>query len=226
MNVSYHKGLFQDLLTKVGYEAKPLIEGHAVVFAELADDDFTGIGISCGGGMFNVCVAYKTIPALSFATSRGGDWVDRNVAQVLGIKASKATALKERGIDLRTPKDREEQAVEIYYRELIRYTLKNIKERFESSEGMPTFPDPVDIVFAGGTSLIGGFDHVVREELDKLQFPIDQAGPPRGRRAPLGRQGLPCGRDERAERSRPLRRDREEAERPGRVIPRGPASSR
>ncbi|MHC4391195.1 MAG: disk-shape morphogenesis protein volactin [Planctomycetota bacterium] len=176
MNVSYHKGLFQDLLTKLGYEAKPLIEGHAVVFSELAEDDFTGIGISCGGGMFNICVAYKTIPALSFSTSRGGDWVDRNVAQVLGIKGSKATAIKEKGVDLRSPSNREQQAVEIYYRELIKYTLTSIKERFESAEGMPSFPDPVEIVFAGGTSMVGGFEHVVREELGKMQFPIPIRG--------------------------------------------------
>ncbi len=172
MNVTYHKGLFQDLLTKLGYTAKPLIEGHAVVFAELAEDDFTGIGISGGGGMFNVCVCYKTIPALSFSTSRAGDWVDQNVAQVLGIKASKATAIKEKGVDLRKPQNREQQAIEIYFRELIKYTLTNIKQRFEASQDVPSFPEPVDIVFAGGTPLIGGFIDLVKQELEKIKFPI------------------------------------------------------
>jgi len=172
MNVTYHKGLFTDLLRKLGYEPKPLVEGHAVVFAELAEDDFTGIGISGGGGMFNVCVANKTIPALTFATSRGGDWIDQNVATVLGIKSSKACAIKEKGLDIMKPMNREQQAVEIYFRELIRYTLTNIKQRFESSEGMPQFPDPVDIVFAGGTPLIGGFIEVVKQELDRIKFPI------------------------------------------------------
>lgn len=172
MNVTYHKGLFQDLLQKLGYTPKPLVEGHAVVFAELAEDDFTGIGISGGGGMFNVCVCYKTIPALTFATSRGGDWIDSNVAQVLGIKSSKACAIKEKGVDLQKPMNREQQAVEIYFRELIRYTLTNIKQRFESSEGMPSFPEPVDIVFAGGTPLIGGFIEVVKQELERMKFPI------------------------------------------------------
>ena len=99
-NVIYHQGVFDGILKKLGYRAKSLVEGHAVVFSELAEDDFTGIGISCGGGMFNVCVAYKSIPALSFSTSRGGDWIDRNVANVLGIKASRATAIKERGVNL------------------------------------------------------------------------------------------------------------------------------
>ncbi|MBN1417848.1 MAG: hypothetical protein JXP34_03680 [Planctomycetes bacterium] len=171
-NVIYHRGVFEGLLRQVGYSAKTLVEGHAVVFAEMSDNDFSGIGISCGGGMFNICVAYKSIPALSFATCRGGDWIDRNVAQVLGIKASRATAIKERGVDLRSTKTREEQAIEIYYRNLIHHTLVQIKERFEKAEGMPNFPEPVDIVCAGGTSLIGGFIEIFRDEFAKLKFPI------------------------------------------------------
>lgn len=172
MNVVYHKGTFRSLLGQLGYQAKDILEGHCIVFAELDEDDFTGIGISCGGGMFNVSVSYRTMPALNFSTARGGDWIDLNVAKVLGIKASRATALKEKGVDLRNPRTREEQAIDLYYRELIRYTLTEIKKRFESSDDMPQFPDPVDIVFAGGTSKIGGFIDVVRDELSRIKFPI------------------------------------------------------
>lgn len=172
-NVVYHKGVFSSLLKKLGYEPKSIVEGHAVVFAELPEDDFTGIGISCGGGMFNVCVAYKSIPALAFSTSRGGDWIDRNVATVLGIKASRATAIKEKGINLLSPQSREEEAVEIYYRNLISYTLEAIKTRFEGSAGMPHFPEPVEIVCAGGTSMIGGFIEVFQDEFQSISFPIE-----------------------------------------------------
>lgn len=172
MNVVYHQNIFKGLLEKLGYIAKPIPEGLCVVLSELAEDDFTGIGISCGGGMFNVAVAYKATAPLRFATSRGGDWIDRNVAMALGIKASRATYLKEKAQDLRAPKTRDEQAIDIYYRELIRYTLNQIKERFEKGSDMPNFPDPIDIVFAGGTSLINGFINVVREEFEKIQFPI------------------------------------------------------
>jgi hypothetical protein len=171
-NVIYHQGVFEGILKKLGYHAKFLVEGHAVVFSELAEDDFTGIGISCGGGMFNVCVAYKSIPALSFSTSRGGDWIDRNVANVLGIKASRATAIKERGVNLLSPRNREEEAIEIYYRNLIQYALENIKSRFESADGMPSFPTAVDIVCAGGTSMIGGFVEVFQDVFEDIKFPI------------------------------------------------------
>ncbi len=165
-NVVYHQGLFQGILAKMGYTPRPINEAHAVVFAELADNDFTGIGLA------NACIAYKSIPCVQFSVARGGDWIDRNVAQVLGVKQSKATFIKERGIDIRDPKNREEEAVSIYYRTLINYVLQNVKHRFESGQNMPSFAEPVDIACAGGTSLIGGFIEVFREEFAKLDFPI------------------------------------------------------
>src|SRR5690606_14923158 len=171
-NVVYHQGLFEGLIGKMGYAARAVNEAHAVVFAELADCDFTGIGLSFGGGMANACVAYKSIPCVQFSVARGGDWIDKNVAQVLGIKRSKATYIKERGIDIRDPKTREEEAVAIYYRNLISYVLQNVKARFESGQNMPTFNEPVDIACAGGTSLVGGFIEVFRDEFAKIDFPI------------------------------------------------------
>jgi len=172
-NIVYHSDVIAGALRNLGYVPNPLNEGHAVVFSELADQEFTGIGISFGGGMVNVCVSYKTIPAVTFSTARAGDWIDKNVAQVLGIKSTRATAIKEKGIDINSPTNREEEAVVIYYRNLISYTLKNIKEKFELAEDIPQFPDPVDIVCSGGTSLIKGFVDVFKDELKKISFPID-----------------------------------------------------
>ncbi len=171
-NVVYHEGLFNGLITKMGYTAKSINEAHAVVFAELAESDFTGIGLSFGGGMVNACVAYKSIPCVSFSVARGGDWIDKNVATVLGCNSSKATYIKERGIDIRDPKNREEEAVSIYYRNLISYVMENIKVRFESGQNMPSFSEPVDIACAGGTSMVGGFIEVFRDEFAKIDFPI------------------------------------------------------
>ena len=173
LSVVYHKDLFDAVLRSLGYKPSHIIEGHALVFAELAEDDFTGIGISCGGGMFNACVSYKSMPALFFSTSRGGDWIDNNVAKVLGIKPAKAAMLKEKGVDLMAPKSREDDAIAIYYRNLINYTLSNIRDRFQSAEEMPTFPDPVTMVFAGGTSRPTNFIELVRAvHKEMTDFPI------------------------------------------------------
>jgi actin-like ATPase involved in cell morphogenesis len=172
LSVVYHKDLFDAVLRALGYKPSHIIEGHAIVFAELAEEDFTGIGISCGGGMFNICVAYKSMPALFFSTSRGGDWIDNNVANVLGVKPAKASMIKEKGVDLMKPKNREEDAIAIYYRNLINYTLNNIKERFLAAENMPSFPDPISIVFSGGTSMAGNFIELVRAVYKEMEFPI------------------------------------------------------
>jgi actin-like ATPase involved in cell morphogenesis len=171
-NIIYHQGLFEGMLRKMGYRPKALNEGHAVVFAELAEQDFTGIGISCGGGMVNVCVCYKTIPAVTFSISRGGDWIDKNVANVLGINATKATFLKEQGVDLTRPRNREEEAIVIYYRNLINYILQNIRSRFEVTSDIPEFRDPIEIVASGGTSMIQGFEEVFADELQKVKLPL------------------------------------------------------
>jgi actin-like ATPase involved in cell morphogenesis len=171
-NIVYHQGLFEGMVNKLGYTARAINEAHAVVFSELADSDFTGIGLSFGGGMANACICYKSIPCLSFSVARGGDWIDKNVANVLGVPRSKAAHIKERGIDIRDPKSREEEAVAIYYRSLINYVLSNIKTRFESGQNMPTFNEPVDIACAGGTCMIGGFIEVFREEFAKIDFPL------------------------------------------------------
>jgi hypothetical protein len=172
LSVAYHRDLFDAVLKSLGYKPSHILEGHAVTFAELAEEDFTGIGISCGGGMFNVCVAYKSMPALSFSTARSGDWVDRNVAQALGIKPEKAAQLKEKGVDLMAPKNREEDAISIYYRNLVQYNLTNIAERFRSAENMPSFKEPISVVFSGGTSMAGNFIELVRDVFKKIEFPL------------------------------------------------------
>jgi hypothetical protein len=172
LSVAYHRDLFDAVLRSLGYKPNHIIEGHAVVFAELAEEDFSGIGISCGGGMFNICVAYKSMPALYFSTSRSGDWVDNNVANVLGIKPAKAALIKEKGVDLIKPKNREEDAIAIYYRNLIQYNVTNIAERFRAAENMPSFQDPISIVFSGGTSMAINFIELVKDVFKAIDFPI------------------------------------------------------
>jgi len=172
----YHEGIVSSIIKKLGYTPHAMNEAHAIVYAELAEQDFTGIGVSCGGGMFNVCVSYKTIPAVTFSVARGGDWIDKSVSKVMGIQRTRATAIKEGDVNLMAPRNREEEAVVLYYRNLIQYVLTNLKQRFQLARDVPQFTDPVDVVVAGGTSLVGGFVEVFAEELQKVDFPLQIAG--------------------------------------------------
>ncbi|PCJ61903.1 MAG: hypothetical protein COA79_06305 [Planctomycetota bacterium] len=172
MNNVFHKGMFEGMLTNMGYNPKAMTEGHAVILSELGDEEFTGIGISFGGGMVNVCVAFKGVPVIYFSTSRSGDWIDKNAAAVTGLQASRITAIKEKGIDMTNPQGKEQEAIVIYYRNLINYTLAQISNKFASGRDLPQFPKDVTIVCSGGTSMIGGFIDVFKQEFAKLSFPI------------------------------------------------------
>jgi len=115
------------------------------------------------------------VPALTFATSRGGDWIDNNVAHAIGMSPALVCGIKESGVDLMNQKDRVQDAIVIYYRNLIQYTLETIRHKLESAQNMPTFVKPIDVVCGGGTSMITGFIDVFREEFEKINFPIDIA---------------------------------------------------
>ncbi len=56
-DVLYHQKTIESILRKLGYQPKVINEGMAAVYAELADSQFTGMGISFGAGMTNVCLA-------------------------------------------------------------------------------------------------------------------------------------------------------------------------
>src|SRR5579871_948051 len=55
--IAYHEASIRQILTELGYEPTPIEEGLAVVFGELGGSNYTGIGISCGSGLCNVCLS-------------------------------------------------------------------------------------------------------------------------------------------------------------------------
>ena len=166
----YHRGVFEGILRGIGFEPLIVDEGYAVILSELEYKDFSGIGVSCGGGMVNICAAFKSVPILSFSITRGGDWIDKSAASVLGVHTSRITLLKEQGVSLKRPKTREEEAIAIYYRNYIHYFLENIAQVFGKSKDTPKFKEPVDIVFAGGSSMVGDFLGVVKEEIKSVNM--------------------------------------------------------
>lgn len=171
---TFHKSVIEGVLKKNGLEAFPVVEGHAVILAELADDEFTGAALSWGGGMVNVCVAYKSVPVITFSSARAGDWIDEKAAQVSGAVRPRMTAVKESSeFDLAaSDPNREQAALVSYYEAAIQYSLENIKRRFEAGKDMPEFSDPVDIVCAGGTSSPKGFVDAFKRVYDRMEFPI------------------------------------------------------
>ncbi|MBF0330879.1 MAG: hypothetical protein HQL17_03000 [Candidatus Omnitrophica bacterium] len=166
----YHRGVFESILRSIGFEPMIIDEGYAVVLAELEAQDFTGIGVSCGAGMVNICAAFKSVPIMSFSITRGGDWIDKSAATVLGVPMSRVSHIKEQGLDLKHPKNRDEEAIAIYYRNYINYLIESMSRVFGKTAGTPQFKEPVDIVFAGGSSMVPGFIDAVKDEMRTAKF--------------------------------------------------------
>lgn len=173
-DIIYHENVIRRLLENQGYQAKPINEGLAVIFSELAGSNFTGIGISLGGGMANVCFTIKAVPIFSFSVARAGDWIDEQVAWVTNETISKITAIKEASFDLtqaqKTP-NKIDEALHIYYIHLIGYILEQVKNEFERNK--PKLEKPIPIVVAGGTAKPRGFLQRFKEELQKVDFPFE-----------------------------------------------------
>ena len=173
----YHKGVFDRIITQCGYSATASNEAMAIIYAETAEEDFSGIGISFGAGMCNIALASEGIEGMTFSVARGGDWIDNGVAKAVGMTASNVCALKESGLDLmEVPKgDRPREALALYYKELTDYCLDHIDREFKSRAQNITLPKPIPIVVSGGTSMAEGFLDFFEDVFEKRRkrFPIE-----------------------------------------------------
>jgi hypothetical protein len=173
-DTTYHKAVLSKILTELGYSPQPVNEALAVVYSECVQENFSGLALSFGSGMTNVCLACNAMSALEFSLARGGDWVDRGAARAVGTTSAKICAIKEAGVDLAATKSREEEAIALYVQALIDYAMDNIIARFSSARGEILVPKPIPIVISGGTSLAGGFVDKFKErfELYRSKFPV------------------------------------------------------
>lgn len=174
-DVIYHTEVFRKIIAEYGYTPHPMNEAMAIIYSQCAAENFSGVAVSYGSGMCNVALSYQTVKGLEFSLARGGDYIDRNAAKATGSTASRMCAIKEKGVDLASPKGREEEAIALYIRALIRYTLENIVAQFKSARTAIDLPEPIPFVVSGGTTLAGGFLDIFREEFQAMNrkgFPI------------------------------------------------------
>jgi hypothetical protein len=173
-DVGYHEDLVSQVLKEVGYDPRAIKEAEALCYAELEDDDYTGIGVSCGAGMTNVCIMLNGEPVVHFSTTKSGDWVDRMSAVATGENDTLVQAEKESGefIIGRSNDNPILEAVSSYYLRLIDYTTKNIAYAIKQSKALPKFQDPIKIVVAGGTSKANGYVENFHNLLKENAFPL------------------------------------------------------
>lgn len=173
-DVGYHEDVIVKLLTEVGYSARAINEAEALCYSELEKDDYTGVALSWGAGMVNVCVMLNGEPVVTFSTTKSGDWVDRMAAVATGEPDSIVQAEKENGdFTVGQPNDNQVlAAVASYYDRLIDYTTKQLASSMEGHKSIPKFKDPLPVVVAGGTSKAKGFVDLFAKKLNENSFPL------------------------------------------------------
>jgi len=171
----YHQAVVTDIVESYGWKVDTTSEATALAYSECAESSFTGLAISCGHGMTNVSLIFKTIETLKFSVARGGYWIDEQCAKVTGKTPSQICALKEKGVDLLNPEGREQSAIAVYYKHLIKYVIRNFIQKFKNIQNTITLPEEIPCVVAGGTSIPNGFIDLVKQAINEergFPFPI------------------------------------------------------
>ena len=173
-DIIYHESILQRHLEQKGFTTSSINEGLAVVFSELEDENFTGLGISAGGGMCNVCLAYLSVPLVSFSINKGGDYLDDAAASVTGMVNTRVRSFKENGFNLnKPPRNKVEDALQVYHDDLIATLVKALKESIQSASGTMNVDRPIPIVLSGGTAKVSGFKDRFQQFMKSEDFPLD-----------------------------------------------------
>ena len=172
-NLTYHEATLRRILTDLGYEVRSINEGLAVIYSELESSNYTGIGISCGGGLCNVSVAYLSVPVFSFSVPRAGDYIDASAAAVTGDRANRVRIAKEDSFHFNGFfTDKIQQVLGVYYDEMIQSLVQAMKQAFSNARNLPKSNRPLPIVLSGGTARPEGFRDRFEKALRDTDLPI------------------------------------------------------
>jgi hypothetical protein len=172
-SLTYHESALRQTIAEWSGEVTSLNEGLAVIYSELEDSNYTGIGISCGGGLCNVCLAYLSMPAVSFSIPKAGDFIDASAASVVGDLATRVRLTKEESFYLNgAPTDQLHQALTVYYDDMIQSLVQAMREAFHNSRRMPRISQPVPVVLSGGTATPKGFLERFEQALRAVDLPV------------------------------------------------------
>jgi hypothetical protein len=171
--LTYHEATLKQFLVESGHDVKSINEGLAVVYAEMESSNYTGIGISCGGGLCNVCFAYLSMPVLSFSIPKAGDYIDQSTSSMTGERANRIRLLKEESFHLNGHfADKNFQVLAVYYDEMIQSLVNGMKEAFSNAKNKTKIGRPVPLVLGGGTALPEGFRDRFEKILKASEFPV------------------------------------------------------
>ena len=171
--IEFHEASLRQILSELGYEPSPIEEGLAVIFGELERSNFTGLGISCGSGLCNICLAMLSVPVFSFSVPKAGDFIDTNAAAVTGEVSTRVRIHKEENFRLNgMGGDRLQNAITVYYRDVIDTLIDALRSQITASQRMPKLDQAIPVVLSGGTAMPPGFAEQFTTSLHASGLPL------------------------------------------------------
>jgi hypothetical protein len=173
-NLTYHEATLRQILSDLGCEATSINEGLAVVYGEMESTNYTGIGISCGGGLCNVCLSYLTVPILSFSIPKAGDFIDTSAASVTGERPNRIRILKEQSFYINGQfENKLQQVLGVYYDDMIQAVVAGLRNAFQGARNLPKLTRPIPLVLSGGSAIPKGFKERFETILRASDFPLE-----------------------------------------------------
>lgn len=185
----FHEGVIKKILESgTEYNVSPIAvnEANAIVLSECEKNGFTGIGISCGAGMTNVCFSVFGSPAFTFSIVGGGDFIDRGVSEKVGVDTVVANMIKmgdedTEGVDLLSQPSGDDAHIKrtiiMYYDILIDNIATKfaeyVKRNFPSVSGIKNPP----VYVAGGTASPNGFVEKLSDAIKSKDMGNFKIGP-------------------------------------------------
>ena len=171
--VNEHEAELKNMFAKLGYDARSISEGLAVVYGEMESSNYTGIGISCGGGLCNVCMAYLSVPVFSFSIPKGGDFIDSSVAELRGEPATRIRTIKEESFHFNGHfANKIFDSLAVYYDDMMQALVAALKDTFAGVQNMPKLNRPIPMVLSGGSALAPGFRDRFEKILRETELPV------------------------------------------------------
>jgi len=183
-DADYHgkvlEAMFRSYRSEKGYKVDPhpINEALALVYAELANKAWTGVGISFGAGMVNLCYAMYGAPIFQFSIVNSGDWIDKMASRAIGEDTTTYVNREKMHADLtlENPETLVQRAIKSQYEIMIQHTVQSIKKGVEEAGNKARSEQPIDIIIAGGTSMPKGFDVLFRKILDQAKITTMKIG--------------------------------------------------
>lgn len=177
-DADYHgkvlEAMFRSYKSEKGFKVDPhpINEALALVYAELGNKMWTGVGVSCGAGMVNICYAMYGAPIFQFSIVNSGDWIDKMASKAIGEETTTYVNREKMHADLtvENPDTLVQRAIKTQYEIMIQHTVSGIKKGVEEAGNKARSEQPIDIVVAGGTSMPKGFDTMFRNILEQSKI--------------------------------------------------------